>query len=301
MKLRTLQYSLVQGLKGMFKNRLMTMASIGIIATCLFLLGISFCIVMNVDNMVENFDDNLGIVAFLKEDTTEEDALALKEIIEKKSQVKTVTYTSPMDAWNNFKGEIEASDEILQQLEKDNPLAGSASFDIFLYDAAQQKEFVNYLKNLTAIRKIDYSQDSIDIFVSFNKLLKSISVVIIGVLLGIAVLLIANTIKVGLYVRRHEINIMKYLGAKDSFIRLPFIVEGILIGIIGAIIPYGIIFYSYDYLIEIINTDFTLLANYMQFLELKQITAYLLPTFMGIGVGIGVLGSGISIHRHLKV
>lgn len=301
MRLRTLQYSIVQGLKGLFKNRLMSMASIGIIATCLFLLGVSYCILFNVDYMVKNFDDNLGIVAFLNEDLSEKDAQELKTIIEAKSQVKSVVYTSPMEAWNEFKGELEASDDILQQLEKDNPLSGSASFDIFLYDASFQEEFVQYLNNLNGIRKIDYSQDSIDIFVSFSTLLKSISFVIISILIGIAILLIANTIKVGLYVRRHEINIMKYLGARDSFIRLPFIFEGIIIGLLGATVPYAIIYYSYDYIVEIINKDFMLLSSFMQFVELNAITTYLLPIFIGIGVGIGVIGSAISIHRHLKV
>ncbi|WP_170311602.1 permease-like cell division protein FtsX [Vallitalea okinawensis] len=301
MKIRTLQYSLVQGIKGLFKNRLMSAASIGIISACLFILGVSYCVLLNIDYMVENFDDTLSIVTFLEGGLTEDQVNNLLTDIKSDTNVKTVIYTSPEEAWNEFKGELDANEDILAELEKDNPLSDSASFEIFLYDASKQEDFVTYINTLSGIRDCYYSQESIDVIVNFSVLLQYISLVLISILLAIATLLIANTIKIGLFIRRHEINIMKYLGAKDSFIRLPFIIEGILIGLIGALIPFGIIYYSYDYLITIINDEFYMLNDFIRFVELSQIVSILGPVFLGIGIGIGIIGSFLSIRKHLRV
>lgn len=301
MKIRTLQYSLIQGIKGLFKNRLMTVASIGIISACLFILGVSYCILLNIDYMIENFDDTLSIVTFLEGGLTEDQVNNLLTDIESDTNVKTVIYTSPEEAWNEFKGELDANEDILAELEKDNPLSDSASFEIFLYDASKQEDFVAYINTLPGIRDCYYSQESIDVIVNFSVLLQYISLILISILLAIATLLIANTIKIGLFIRRHEINIMKYLGAKDSFIRLPFVIEGILIGLLGALIPFGIIYYSYDYLINIINDEFYMLNDFIAFVELSQIVSILGPIFLSIGIGIGIVGSFLSIRKHLRV
>lgn len=301
MRIRTLKYSLLQGIKGLFKNRLMTAASIGIIAACLFILGLSYCVLINIDYAIGDFDDAFAIVAFVEGGTSEEDINKVEKQIKDNPDVKEVIYISPEQAWNDFKQQLNASEEVLSELEVDNPLTNSASFEIYLYDANKQEGFVKYLNTLPHIRQIDYSQQAVEVITNISILIQYVSLVLIIILLAIATLLIANTIKIGLYIRKNEINIMKYLGAKDTFIRLPFIIEGMLIGLIGSLIPYGIIYYSYDNLIEAINEEFSMLTQFISFVQLDQITSVLGPMFLAIGIGIGIIGSSISISKHLKV
>lgn len=275
------------------------MASIGIIAACLFIMGMTYCFMTNIDYNVKQVDDDfLAIVVWFNEGTEESEILKLAEEIKKKTEVKSAQYISPDQAWKSMKEQLlgKGQEDVFY---KGNPLKDSACVKIYLYEEKEQERFVTYLNAQRIVRKVDYSSESVNIINNIKTVIQYISLALIGILLLIGVMLIANTIKIGIYVRRNEISIMKYIGAKDHFITVPYVIEGIFIGVFGALIPFGIIYYSYDYLINMLTTEFAILAV-VKFVPLATITSVIGPLFIGIGIGIGVLGSWISLKKYMR-
>ncbi|NMA84828.1 MAG: ABC transporter permease [Epulopiscium sp.] len=302
MKIRTINYCIRQGIKSLFQNRLMTLASIGTISACLFILGISYCIAANVDYMMEDLEASIGMTVFLDEELTEVERNALQRKIADHIDIETVIYVSPEEAWARFKDELEdGGEELLIGLDEDNPLAGSASFEILLKNPDNQGEVIVFLEKLAGIRTINHAKDTADVLLTFNQMVRIISLILIAILALIGILLMTNTIKLTVYIRKNEINIMKYVGATDYFIRIPFLIEGILIGMLGAILPLGVIWFSYQWMIEKIYEEFSIIKNLLTFLGAKEIFIVLAPLSLLIGAGIGMIGSGISVRKHLNV
>jgi len=302
MKVRTLHYCIRQGIGSLFKNRLMTLASIGTISACLLILGISYCIAANVDYMMEDLENSIGITAFMNEDITEVERIKLEEKIRNHPDIESVTYVSPEEAWKRFKEQIkEDGEELLAGLEEDNPLSGSASFEIYLKNPERQGEVLSFLETVEGIRSINHAKDTADILISFNQMVRIISLILIAILALIGILLMTNTIKLTVYIRKNEINIMKYVGATDSFIKLPFLVEGIFIGLLGALIPLGVIWISYQFIVRKIYEEFSVIQNLLTFLDAKDIFIVLGPISILIGGIIGMIGSSISVRKHLNV
>ncbi len=304
MKPRTIRNCISQGIASLFKNRLMTLASIGTISACLLILGISYCIAANVDYMMEDIESNIGITTFLESGITEEKRIEIMKKIENHTDVESVIYISPEEAWEQFKKKMQEDQEdsdILIGLEEDNPLADSASFEIYLKNPEYQEEVVSFLETLDGIRSINHDQDTTEILISFNYMVRMISLVLIAILALIGILLMTNTIKLTVYIRKNEINIMKYVGSTDAFIRLPFLVEGILIGLLGAFIPLGVIWISYQFIVQKIYEQFSVIQNLLTFLDIKEIFITLFPISIIIGASIGMIGSMISVRKHLNV
>lgn len=293
------------GVHSIVRNGLMSIASIGTISACLFILGITYCIVVNVQQFTRDLDSSLGIVAFLEDTVTEEQATKFTEELQKRDDVKTATYISPEEAWSDFKETLKKDSDLdgnlLDELDDDNPLSNSANIEIYLSNAESQEKLVEELSQNELVRTVRYSKKAADMMSSFARFATYVGLALILVLMFIAVLLIANTIKLSVYIRRYEINIMKYIGAKDSFIRLPFVVEGMLIGFLGVFIPTGLIYFGYYYIIKIVNAKFTSMSYLLTFVDANVIMRGLFPIFIALGVFVGMIGSLISIRRHLKV
>ena len=168
-------------------------------------------------------------------------------------------------------------------------------------DISMQSTLVTYLESIDGIRSVKQSEMVAHTLTDFNSLIGYISAGIILILLGVAVFLISNTITVGISVRREEIGIMKLIGATDYFVRAPFVVEGIVIGLIGAAIPLGILDVLYEKIILYIGDKFKFISNMIQFLSVDQVFHTLVPVALLLGVGIGFIGSRITIRKHLKV
>jgi cell division transport system permease protein len=168
-------------------------------------------------------------------------------------------------------------------------------------DISMQSTLVTYLESIDGIRSVKQSEMVAHTLTDFNSLIGYISAGIILILLGVAVFLISNTITVGISVRREEIGIMKLIGATDYFVRAPFVVEGIVIGLIGAAIPLGILYVLYEKIILYIGDKFKFISNMIQFLSVDQVFHTLVPVALLLGVGIGFIGSRITIRKHLKV
>ena len=168
-------------------------------------------------------------------------------------------------------------------------------------DISMQQSLVTYLESLDGVRDVKSSDVAANTLSDFNRLLGYISAGIILILLCVAVFLISNTVTVGIAVRREEIAIMKLIGATDYFVRAPFIVEGILIGLIGSALPLGVLYLMYRNIIVYIGEKFHWLSNIMNFLPVDTVFSTLLPVGLLLGVGIGFLGSRFTIRKHLKV
>ena len=196
---------------------------------------------------------------------------------------------------------FDGNEDAASSFAGDNPLANSASYSIYMNDISMQSTLVTYLESIDGIRSVKQSEMVAHTLTDFNSLIGYISAGIILILLGVAVFLISNTITVGISVRREEIGIMKLIGATDYFVRAPFVVEGIVIGLIGAAIPLGILYVLYEKIILYIGDKFKFISNMIQFLSVDQVFHTLVPVALLLGVGIGFIGSRITIRKHLKV
>ena len=302
MKINTFGYCIEQGVINLYKNRLMSLASIGTISACILIIGIFYSIISNIDYMVNKFQDNIGVAVFFEENITQAQIDELKKTIGQREEVLSITYISAEEAWESFKADyFKGREQLLAGFEEENPLQNSASFQVFLSDLDKQVDLVTYIETLPGVSHIREDREVTNFIKSFSDLIKYASIILVAMLIIISVFLISNTVRLTIELRKREINIMKYIGATDAFIRGPFIIEGAAIGLVGAFIPLGIIFYSYTDIITKIMQKFIILDDYLMFMPVGSIFVRLVPVSIIIGAGIGVVGSMLTIHKHLRV
>ena len=302
MRISTIGYSTKQGFKNIGRNKMFSVASVATMAACIFLFGLFFSIVTNFNYIVKKAEEGVAITVFFDEDVTESQVKKIGEELENYDGVNEVNYVSADDAWNTFKEDyFKESADLADGFKDDNPLGNSDNYEVYMSDVAKQKDVVAFAEKLDGVRKVNKSDVVAKTLTSINKLIGYISVAIIAILLAVSIFLISNTVTMGITVRREEIAIMKYIGAKDSFVRAPFVIEGLVIGLIGAIIPLLFLYFAYDKAVEYIMMKFSLLNNIMEFLPVMQVYRTLLPVGLALGVGIGFVGSTFTIRKHLKV
>ena len=303
MRISTFWYCLKQGVNNICRNILFSLASIATISACIFLFCLFFSIVVNVQYVVKNTESTVGITVFFNEGTTDETIAKFGETLKARPEVKEIKFTSSEEAWEEMKVDYFGEDkmDLAEGFRDDNPLANSSSYDIFLNDLENQEEFVTWLKSQDIVRRVNYSSTAAEGITSINKVIGVLSVMIIGVLLAVAIFLISNTISVAAAFRTHENEIMKLIGATNYMIRAPFVVEGVLLGIFGAVIPLAAIFYLYRNAVGYVVEKFSILSGLFQFLPVEQIFPYMAGTAMALGVGIGFFVSFFTIRKHLKV
>ena len=303
MRISTFWYCLKQGVNNICRNILFSLASIATISACIFLFCLFFSIVVNVQYVVKNTESTVGITVFFNEGTTDETIAQFGETLKARPEVKEIKFKSAEEAWEEIKGDYFGEDKmyLAEGFRDDNPLANSASYDIFLNDLENQEEFVAWLKSQDIIRRVNYSSTAAEGITSINKVIGVLSVMIIGVLLAVAIFLISNTISVAAAFRKHENEIMKLIGATNYMIRAPFVVEGVLLGIFGALIPLVAIYYLYRNAVGYVVEKFSILSGLFQFLPVEQIFPYMAGTALALGVGIGFFVSFFTIRKHLKV
>lgn len=279
-----------------------SIASIATMAACIFLFGLFYAIIVNLNYIVEEAEKDVAITVFFNDDATQEQKDGIGEQLENKDGVLEVNYISAEDAWEKFQDDyFGESKDAAEGFKNDNPLASSDSYEVLMDDVAKQKEVVAFAEGLEGVRKVNKSDVVAKTLTSMNKLMYYVSAAIILILLAVSIFLISNTVTMGITVRREEIAIMKYIGAKDGFVRAPFVIEGLLIGIVGAIVPLVMLFFMYDKAVAYIMTKFSLLNNIITFLPVTSVYKTLLPVGLALGVGIGFVGSFFTIHKHLRV
>ena len=311
MKSSTLFYTIKQGFANIFRNKWYSLASIATISACLFLFGLFYSIVSNFQSIVLKAEEGVSVTVFFHNDLDRceahaegqiPDDLRLDEIgklIAGRVEVSDVVFISDEEAWETFARDYYGED--YAEGFPENPLAGEFSYEIYLSDVSMQETLVNWLYSIPEVRKVNFSELTADTLSGANLLIAYVSMGIIIILLAVSVFLISNTVSIGISVRSAEINIMKYIGATDFFVRAPFVVEGVLIGLIGAAIPLGMIYSLYNYALTYIVDRFQILSNFLNFLSVEEIFHVLVPVSILLGMGIGFLGSITTVRKHLHV
>lgn len=282
----------------MGKNKGYTCASIATISACLFMFGLFFSVLFNIRSIMNTAEQGVSVTVFFQEGTTEDEILQLKVAVEERPEVSRVEYVSAEQAWEGF------SQDYLQGYTDgftENPLANSANLAIYLSDVSKQADLVNYLEGLNQVRLVNRSELTADTLSGANTLIMYASIAIIAMLLVVSVFLISNTIAMGITTHWEEISIMKYIGATDLFVRAPYVIEGVMIGLVGTVIPLILVYWLYNKAVEVITGKFSVLMNFLQFQSVDAVFHYLLPVSLVLGVGIGFFGSIITVRKHLHV
>ncbi len=299
--MKTFGYGLKQGIKNIVQNRLFSLAAVGTIATCLFLLGIFYALISNFQNMVYNAESTVGITVFFDEGISKEQIDLIKGEVEACKTVERGVYISAEEAWEKFQKEMySGKGNIKETFQGDNPLKNSASLEVYLSDVSNQESIVNLIQKMEGVRKVNSSNSIADGLTSFNTLVTYISATIIILLLMVSVFLISTAVATGIRVRKDEISIMKYIGATELFIKLPFIVEGVVIGIVGAALPLALLWLIYERVVGFILEHFSVLSQWLTFVDVAEEFRTLIPLSFLVGIGIGFTGSVMSVRKHLK-
>ena len=298
MRINSFFYTLRQGVRNLFRNKWFTLASIATISACLFLFGLFYAIVTNFAHIVKTAQEGVAVYVFFDDGLEESRIQEIGELILKRPEVSDINFVSAEEAWESFKSEYlgDYADGFTE-----NPLADSANYEVYLNDVSMQSALVTYLESLDGVRLVNRSEIVATTLTGVNALIAYVSVGIIAILFAVSVFLISNTVTIGISVRKEEITIMKYIGATDFFVRSPFVIEGMMIGLIGAFIPLAVIYGMYNVVMEYVTTRFTMLSSLLSFLSVDEVFRVLTPISLGIGVGIGFLGSAATVRRHLRV
>ena len=295
MKIRTFGYYIKEGLKSIVKNRVMSIASISTVAAALFILGIFMILVANVNSLIGDVENTIEIKAFLEDNVTTIQRNQIEKDIKAISGVKDVRYESKEEALEKVKNRLGNNQELTKGFEAENPFP--AAYIIKVDNPEVVKSVSSQISKIGGIYEVKDGQQYIDKIISITRLVKVSSLVLMIILGTISIFLISNTIKLAVYARKREINIMKYIGATDWFIRWPFLIEGVLLGIFGAMISIVVLYFGYRYVNNAVSAElwvFTLVPP-------SQIISSLVWQFTLIGMVIGGLGSSISLRKFLSV
>ncbi|CAM0496627.1 permease-like cell division protein FtsX [Thermoanaerobacter kivui] len=295
MLFRNFKYFFKESFSNLTRNRLMTVASITSVMAALLILGLFLVIVLNVDTMANQVESQLELKAFLKDDLTKEQIDRIGSDIKSLEGVTSVTFESKKQALENFKRQLGDKSYLVDGLEKDNPLP--QSYIVKVKDANMMKDISKEIKQINGVDKVSYGQDVVEKLLGIIKIIRIVGLSVILILFIISIVIISNTIKLGVFARRREINIMKYIGATDWFIRWPFLIEGVILGLLGALLSVTILAVLYGYAVNLVNNRLIV----FELLPLDKILGDITLYFSVIGAIIGALGSIISIKRFLNV
>lgn len=303
MNARTAKFCVGQGLVNIKRNKLFSIASMCTIAACIFLISVIFAIIINVNYIEKQVEKNLGITVFFDKGLSQERIDAIGDIIKADERVEKCEYTSAEEAWESFKKNYlsDAGDDVAKAFANDNPLANSASYTVFLNTIEDQDAFVTSLEKVEGVREVKHFEQAKETLAKISRLLWYVSIALIIIMLGVGIFLISNTVMIGISVRRREIKIMKLIGSTNGFVRAPFIIEGVIIGLVGSTLPLILIRVVYSKFISFVMTKIGFMTSSFTFASAHDIFVILVPLGLGIGAGIGFIGSILSIRKHLKV
>lgn len=312
-KIRTFLYTIWQGFVNIFRNKWYSMASIATIAACLFLFGVFYCVVTNFRSIVAKAQEGVAVTVFFhheKDDCVahaegqipdDERIEQIGQMIAGRAEVSKVVFKSDDEAWEDFAKDYFKNIDNYSVGFPENPLEGDNSYEVYISDVSLQSALVTWLESVPEVREVRYSGLTADTLSGANLLIAYATLGIIVILLAVSIFLISNTVAVGISVRATEINVMKYIGATDFFVRGPFVLEGMLIGLLGAAVPLFLIYNLYSYVLNYITDRFSILSGILAFLSVDEIYGVLVPVSLLMGVGIGFLGSVATVRKHLRV
>jgi cell division transport system permease protein len=301
MKINTFFYSIIQGLKNIFRNKMFSLASIATMAACIFMFGLFYIIIVNFNATVRSIEEGVSVTVFFDQGISDADMADIGEKIKARAEVSECDFVSAEEAWEDYKEVYFEGREELAEGFTENPLANSAHYQVYLNDVSMQEVLVNYIETLSGVREVKQSAQVANTLTDLNRLISYVSAGVILILLCVAVFLISNTVSVGISVRREEIAIMKLIGATDYLVRAPFVVEGIVIGLVGAAVPLGLLHFLYQRIMGYIADRFNFVGSLLTFVPVSTVFRTLIPIGLVLGVGIGFVGSKMTIRKHLRV
>lgn len=296
----SLGYLIKEGAKNIYVNRLMSFASIGTLVACMLLIGASLLFSMNVNSIVGYMEQQNDVPVILAEGLSQEDKDRIDSEIDAIENIYDITFISKDELLQEYTGDEEMKD-LFSMLENDNPL-----FDSYVVRVRDQSQMASTVMQLEAIDGVDEVRaptDVPEIITSIKRAVATAGFMVVAILLVVSLVIIANTIKVTIFNRRREINIMKYVGATDMFIRLPYFVEGFLLGLFSAMAAFCLLWFGYDYVMQAIslNTTSWFQQAYQNMIPFKRVALNMFAYFSCGGIAIGVFGSMFFVNKYLKV
>lgn len=295
MKFNTTKRHFKEGAKNIFRNSWMSVASIGAVTTTLILVGVFLALILNINHFASNIEDEVQLNVYIDLIAEEDDISQLGEEIGKISQVVSVEFSSKEDELDKLMSSLGDDGEMWELFEQSNPLS-----DVYIVktaEATQYRAVAEVVSQMDFVDEVNYREDTVDTLLTFNHYARIIGLSFVAALLLTAMYLISNTIRMTILARQEEISIMKLVGAKNSFIRGPFFVEGLLLGIIGSIIPIGLVVAGYYYLSNYVN----LAIPFFDWLPFNPFIWQLSLLLLAIGAVIGVWGSVMSVRKFLRI
>lgn len=299
MRYNVISYLIGEGFKSTFKQKKMTSASIIIMCATMFIFGLFFVIGENVNSVIKQIESQQGIQIFIEETATDEQIDQLGNQIKNINGVNKVTFVSKEDALNSMKAVLEDNQSILEGWDEENPFP--ASYFVTLTDLSLNEEVQEQIFKLDYVDEIESQNNTISKLQSLANGIQIMTIVILVLLIVISIFIISYTIKLTVHARRREISIMKYVGATNGFIRGPFIVEGVIIGIISAVITLVVLGLCYNAVMGGIGESVLVQDIGIGLLSFSDMFFLVLTVYLLLGIGIGILGSVISMRKYLKV
>ncbi|WP_099159889.1 permease-like cell division protein FtsX [Virgibacillus ndiopensis] len=297
MKLRTAKRHFREGIKNIFRNGWMTVASVGAVTTTLILVGAFLALMLNLNQMADNIEDDVEIKVLIDLTANETQIKSLGEQIKKIDEVDTVSFSSKEEELENLIESMGEEGKSWKLFKQDNPL--NHAYIVKATDPLDTVDIADKIKDFDAVQEVSYGKDVVQKLFQFNEYARTIGLVLIVGLVFTAIFLISNTIKITIMARSKEIGIMKLVGATNGFIRWPFFIEGMLLGVLGAIIPIAIIISGYYYLENTLSKQISF--SFVEILPFNPFAWQLSLIILAIGAFIGMWGSIMSVRKFLKV
>lgn len=297
-KYRIMQNTFKQSFKSMWRNRGMGVASISSISAVLIILGFVLILIMSINSLVVDVQNKFDEVeVFLTKDISEENKQEIETFVEKQESVTSIEYISQEEAIKIMKDQWGDQADLLDGIEE-NTLPDS--YILKVDDIKETEKIVNQITEIQGVEKISYHKEIIDKLTTLANYIRLGGIIVIAILITISVFIISNTIKLTVLSRKREINIMKYVGATNAYIKTPFVLEGVLFGIVAALISIIIVYFGYEYLFDSINDRLYVLFSVI-LVPPQTILKDIAIMFLAIGSGIGALGSMVSMRKYLNV
>lgn len=298
MKYNVINYFLSEGFRNVFKNKKSTFSCLGVMCATMLIFGLFFTIGKNINGAVQNLEQEQGMQVFMEYDASEEDINKLSEELKKIDGVNNVTFVTKEEAYNTMKERLGKNEKALRGF---TPDMFSVSYMVTLTDLSMNDAVYNSINELDTVRLIQNKRDTIQTLSKVGNTIQVVTFVMFAILILISLFIISNTIKLTVHARRKEISIMKYVGATNGFIRTPFIIEGIIIGLISGILSILIVGGGYNYIANELAQSETWQRLSIHLLSFADLFGQIVLVYMILGVGIGIIGSSISMKRYLDV
>jgi len=302
MRVHNVGYLIKEGGKNVVRNRMMSFACIGVLVACMLLIGGAAMLSLNVNAMVNFVEDQNELIVYMDENITQSEIIAMNATLSGFENIESFIFISRHDFLEQIIEEAgEHADLYIGLRGEENPLLDK--YIVSVSDIAYMSDTVSRLRMVRGVYRINYADEVANILVAVRQAVTFSGVVVVGILIVVSIVIITNNIKLTIFARRKEISIMKYVGATDAFIRLPFLVEGVIIGLASAVLAFLILGFGYTYLLSWIGERFSAIVGpvFYRAVDFWFIAPYVFGAFAGLGVFIGMIGSGSFVKKYLKV